>query len=132
MRYLTLREVLALYERVLQRSGGLMGIRDLGGLESALAQPRMTYGGEEFYPDIGTKAAALGYSLIMNHPFVDGNKRVGHAAMEVFLVLNGYEIKAGLDEQERVILSLAASKMSRAEFTTWIQDHISKKVEQNE
>jgi death-on-curing protein len=89
----------------------------------------MTFGGEYFYPDIGAKAAALGYSSIMNHPFADGNKRVGHAAMEVFLVLNGYEIKAALDEQERVILNLASSKISRAEFTTWVQDHISKKVE---
>ena len=89
MRFLTLREVLVLYERVLQCSGGLIGICNVGDFESALAQPRMTFGGEEFYPDIGAKAAALGYLLIMNHPFVDRNKRVGHDVMDVFLVLNG-------------------------------------------
>ncbi len=76
---------------------------------------------------MGAKAAALGYSLIMNHPFVDGNKRLGHAAMEVFLVLNDFELEAELDEQEKVIISLAASRTSRAEFTTWVQGHIKKR-----
>ena len=89
MRYLTLWEALALYHRMMDQSGGARGIRDLGAVESASAQPQMTYGGFEFCPTIVEKAAALGFSLIMNHPFVDGNKRTGHAAMEVFLVLNG-------------------------------------------
>jgi death-on-curing protein len=110
----------------MKRSGGALGVRDLGGLESALAQPRMTYGGEEFYPEIGAKAATLAYSLIMNHPFVDGNKRLGHAAMEVFLVLNGFELHADDDEQESAILNLAASRLSREEFTIWVQGHIRK------
>lgn len=65
-------------------------------LESALIQPRMTFGGEELYPTIIEKASALGYSIIKNHPFIDGNKRAGHAAMEVFLVLNGFEISASI------------------------------------
>ncbi len=91
-RYLALSEVLFLYQRVMDFSGGEEGIRDLGASQSALAQPRMTYGGEELYPSLAEKAGALAYSLVKNHPFVDGNKRIAHAAMEVFLVLNGYEL----------------------------------------
>ena len=85
MRYLSLNEVLELYRRIIQQSGGLLGIRDLGGLESAVAQPRMTFGNQELYSTVIEKAAALAFSLIQNHPFVDGNKRTGHAAMETFL-----------------------------------------------
>jgi death-on-curing protein len=127
MRYLILGEVLELYHRVMERSGGTMGIRDLGALESALAQPRMTFGGAELYPTIAEKAASLGYSLINNHPFVDGNKRTGHAAMEVFLILNGYEIEASTDEQERVILQIASGEMRREAFTEWLRTHIIEK-----
>src|SRR5436189_5412364 len=103
-RYLTLEEVLDLYEGVMERSGGSVGIRSLGGLESALAQPLMTFGGDDLYPTLVEKASALGFSLIMNHPFVDGNKRIGHAALETFLVLNGFEIQSSVDEQEKIIL----------------------------
>jgi len=127
MRYLILGEVLELHRRVVEQSGGTMGIRDLGALESALAQPRMTFGGTELYPTIGEKAASLGFSLINNHPFVDSNKRTGHAAMEVFLVLNGYEIVASTDEQERVILQVASGEMRREAFTEWLRDHIVEK-----
>jgi prophage maintenance system killer protein len=75
MRYLTLAEVLEIYRRVMEQSGGAIGLLDLGGLESAIAQPRMTFNQEELYPTLVEKAAALGFSLIQNHPFVDGNKR---------------------------------------------------------
>nr|VFJ66299.1 MAG: death on curing protein [Candidatus Kentron sp. FW] len=73
---------------------------------------------------VSRKKLPLGYSLIRNHPFVDGNKRIGHAAMEVTLVLNGYEIDAGVDEQERVILAVAAGEFSRAEFTAWLRPRL--------
>ena len=127
MRYLNLRETLEIYQRVMQHSGGFIGIRDLGALESAVAQPRMTFGGEELYPTIVEKAAALCFSLIQNHPFVDGNKRTAHAAMETFLVLNGYEICATVDEQERVILQIASSEMNRDAFVHWLDVHIEPK-----
>ena len=96
----------------------------LNGLESALAQPRMTFGGQELYPTLVEKASALGFSLIRNHPFVDGNKRIGHAAMETFLALNGYEIEASVDELERVILQVASGEMGREAFTEWLRAHI--------
>jgi death-on-curing protein len=84
----------------------------------------MTFGAAELYPSIAGKAAALGYSLIQNHPFLDGNKRTGHAAMEVFLFLNGFEITAAVDEQERTILQVASGQMDREAFTVWLRDHV--------
>ncbi|MEH2388091.1 MAG: type II toxin-antitoxin system death-on-curing family toxin [Nostoc sp.] len=124
MRYLTLEEVLELYHYIVEQSGGSAGISNMGGLESAIAQPQMTFAGEELYPTIVEKASALGFSLIKNHPFIDGNKRIGHAAMEVFLVLNGFEINAALDEQEQVILQVASGELGRDEFTEWLRNQI--------
>jgi death on curing protein len=123
IRYLTLIEVLDLHRRILEQSGGALGIRDMGLLESAVAQPRMTFGGEDLYPSLFDKAAALGFSIIMNHPFVDGNKRTGHAATETFLVLNGLEINASVDEQERVVLAIASGKQEREVFVEWLQQN---------
>jgi death-on-curing protein len=125
VRYLTLSEALELHRRVIGQYGGALGVLNLGALESALAQPRMTFGGKELYPSIVEKAAALGHSLIQNHPFLDGNKRTGHAAMEVFLFLNGFEIQSHVDEQESIILQLASGGMDREAFTQWLRDHVS-------
>lgn len=97
MQLLTLKQVLKLHKRVIEQSGGAMGVRNQEGLESALAQPRMSYADQELYPTLIEKVAALGFSLINNHPFVDGNKRIGHAALEVTLLMNGYEIQADVD-----------------------------------
>ena len=121
MRYLTLAELFYLYHHLIEQSGGAAGIHSMAALESALAQPHMTFAGNDLYPTVVEKAAALGFSLVSNHPFVDGNKRIGHAAMEVFLFLNGYEIDAPIDEQERVILQLAAGDLDRREFTDWLR-----------
>ena len=125
MRYLSISEVFELHDRIISSSGGSRGIRDINALESAINQPRQTVDQKDLYPDIVTKAAALGFSLVMNHPFVDGNKRVGHAAMETFLILNGYEIIASVDEQERVMIELAAGKMTHINFSEWLNNHIS-------
>jgi len=124
MRYLTINEALEIHNRVIEQSGGAKGIRDLGVLESALAQPKMTFGGEDLYPTVVEKASALGFSLIQNHPFIDGNKRIGHAAMEIFLVLSGYQINSNTDEQFGVIMKTAASEMKREDFTEWLRKHI--------
>lgn len=126
MRYLSLLEILELHEAVIAISGGSRGIRDIGALESAVSQPRLTFDKSDLYPDIVSKAASLCFSLVMNHPFIDGNKRVGHAAMETFLILNGFEINAPVDEQERIILNLAAGQMKRDAFIAWLNEHITK------
>lgn len=126
-RHLTLEQVLELHRLALKQSGGMDGVRDLGALESAVAQPQMTFGGEELYPTLTDKAAALGFSLVCNHPFMDGNKRVGHAAMETFLVLNGWELAAAVDEQEQMVLRLAAGGLGREEFTAWVGSHLKRR-----
>jgi len=123
MRYLSLGEVVHLHHALLEQTGGATGIRDLGLLESALAQPRATFGGTDLHPTLIAKAAALGFSLAVNHPFVDGNKRVAHAAMEVFLVLNRLEITGTIDEQERLMLDLAAGRLTREELRLWLEEH---------
>lgn len=123
MRYLSIYEVLEIHERVLASSGGGAGIRDLGGLESAVNQPYASFGGADLYPDLPAKAAAMYFSLVMNHPFVDGNKRTGHAAMETFLLLNGLEICAGIDEQEKVMVNLATGQIGRKDFISWLGTH---------
>ena len=79
MRYLTLGEVVELHQRILAQTGGAQGVRDLGLLESALAQPKATFDGTDLHPTLVDKAAALGCALVANHAFVDGNKRIGHA-----------------------------------------------------
>jgi death-on-curing protein len=124
MRYLKLNEVLDIHRHLLEQSGGLAGIRDFGALESALAQPKMTFEGEDLYPTLIDKAVALVYSLINNHPFVDGNKRIGHAAMEIFLVLNGFEIEASVDEQEQIIVGVASGNVKREALKEWLALHI--------
>jgi len=124
MRYLTLGEVVDLHRRLLQTSGGAPGIRDLDALDSAVAQPKATFDGKDLYPTMAEKAAALCFSLVQSHPFVDGNKRVGHAAMETFLVLNGAELDAAVDDQERLMLELAAGQIDRMHLTDWLRHHL--------
>lgn len=123
-RRLNLAEVLRLHELIIASSGGSSGLRDLRALESAMGQPYQTFGGQDLYPGLVEKAAALGFSLIMNHPFVDGNKRVGHAALESLLMLNGHELHASIDEAEKEILAVAAGERTREEFARWVSDHV--------
>lgn len=127
MRYLTLNEVLTLHDRLIAQTGGSFGVRDIGRLESSLAQPRMTFDGVELYPTLVEKAATPGFSIIQNHPFLDGNKRTGHAAMEIFLFLNGFEIRSSTDEQEKAVLQVASGKMSREEFSGWVNSVVVKR-----
>lgn len=124
MRYLKLGHVLRLHQLALERPGGAPGLRDLGLLESAVPQPQMTFAGQDLYPGLGEKAAALAFSQINNHPFLDANKRVGHAAMETFLLLNGHELLAPVDEQERLALGVADGSVGREELTEWVRVHI--------
>ncbi len=128
MRCLSLGEIVDLHQALLAQTGGATGIRDLGMLESALAQPRATFGGTDLHPTVIQKAAALAFSLTLNHPFVDGNKRLAHAAMEVFLVLNGLDLNATIDEQERLMLDLADGRITREQLTLWLDDHVTPEV----
>jgi death-on-curing protein len=127
MKYLAVRHILRIHERVIEASGGDPAILDVGRIDSAVAQPRMTFDGRSLDPTLAEKAAALAFSLDMNHPFQDGNKRTSHAAMEVFLLRNGHEIDATVDEQEAVFLGVAAGEVSREAFTDWVKHHIARR-----
>jgi death-on-curing protein len=124
MRFLTLGEVVELHRLVLAATGGAPGIRDLGALESAIAQPKTTFAETDLYPTLLEKAAALCFALVQGHPFVDGNKRVAHASMETFLILNGSEIDAPVEAQERLMLDLAAGRVTRSQLTDWLRHRL--------
>lgn len=124
MRFLTLSEVLWLQRRLLASTGGAAGVRDLKIIEAAVAAPKATFGGEDLYPGLLPKATTLCYSLVQGHGFIDGNKRVGHAAMEVFLALNEYTLEAAVDEQESIILMVASGKLSREQLLEWLEQHV--------
>jgi len=124
VRYISIEEVLELHRRIIRQWGGASGVRDRGSLESSVLQPLQSFGDHELYPTLVEKAAAVGYFLIQNHPFVDGNKRIGHAALETLLALNGYELSASFDEQEKIVLSVASGGLSREALAEWVQQHI--------
>ncbi|MCB0041825.1 MAG: type II toxin-antitoxin system death-on-curing family toxin [Caldilinea sp.] len=119
MNYLTTAQVLFIHARLIAETGGAPGIRDLGLLESAVARPQATFDGEDLYPDLVTKAAALMASLVGNHPFVDGNKRVGITAAAIFLQRNGQRLTATNEAVEAFTLSVAQGKKSMEEITAW-------------
>jgi death-on-curing protein len=127
MKYLNVNQVLAIHERSIEQFGGDPTIRDLGLLESAVAQPRAGFGGKDLYPELADKAAALAYSLVMNHPFADGNKRTGYGAMMRILSRNGYTMTGPLAEHMSVFLRLAAGEMNRDAFLLWVRDRIVRK-----
>lgn len=113
MKTLSKNQVTALHSALIREFGGIDGIRDEGLLESALAAPFQTFGGEPVYPSLQAKAAQLGFGLIRNHPFVDGNKRIGAHTMLVFLAVNGIELRYEQQELIDIVLSVAAGQIDR-------------------
>jgi death on curing protein len=124
--YLSLDQVLQIHEAHIERFGGSAGLRDPGALESAVARPAMTFGGEDLYADIPSKAAALMHSLVMNHAFVDGNKRVGVTAAELFLRLNGYRLDASNPELEELTMTVARGELDGEALAIWFRQRISR------
>ena len=122
--YLSLAQLLRLHEMQIRAFGGSTGVRDRGGAEAALARPQATFGGEDLYPDVESKAAALMHSLVMNHPFVDGNKRAGAAGAELFLNVNGVELESGDDEL--VEITLALGKARSEALPIWLRQRSSR------
>ena len=122
--YLSPDQILDLHGDQLRRYGGASGLRDRGLLESALARPAMTFGGEDLYPDVASKAAALLHSLALNHPFVDGNERVAaHGAM-LFVIANGYEPLATPEELVEVTLAVAEGKVEVEALAIWFRQRL--------
>ena len=123
MKTLSKRQVLLLHEQLVAETGGSAGVRDKGLLESALSAPFQGFGGVDAYPSIQQKAARLGYGLVKNHPFVDGNKRIGAHAMLVFLALNGIELEYTQRELADIILQVAAGKADYDTLFHWLIFH---------
>ena len=123
MTYLAFGAVLYLHEQLIKSFGGSPGIRDEGALKSALARPRSTFGGQPLYPTLLEKAAALLESLCLNHPFVDGNKRVAYAATGLFLELNGWRLQADAEDAVPFMLEVAGGKRSKEEIRIWLEQH---------
>ncbi len=120
-KFLNLTEVLEIHQDQLARYGGGSGIRDIELLKSALGMPAATYSGEFLHTDVYEMAAAYLFHLVKNHPFVDGNKRVGAVAALVFLVLNGYDFDAPEDEFAEMVLSVARGEIDKAEVAVFIR-----------
>lgn len=125
--YLSLEQVLELHRLEIRRFGGSAGLRERGSLEAALARPQMTFAGEDLYPDVESKAAAVMHSLVMNHPFVDGNKRTGAAVAELFLNLNGVELEAADDDLVAITLSVARGEVNAEALAIWLRQRSQKR-----
>lgn len=124
MRVLSKAQVIRLHAQLVESFGGSAEIRDEGLLESAINSPFQTYGGEELYPTLLDKAARLCFGLVKNHPFVDGNKRIGAHAMLVFLAVNGIELEYSDSELIELIMDLAAGKRADEDVLQWIRGHV--------
>ena len=123
MKKLTKDQILAMHRDLMELSGSDEGMRDEGLLDSALAAPFQTFDGSPMLPTVQQKAARLGFGLIMNHPFVDGNKRIGAHVMLVMLAMNGIELEYSQEELCEIILKIAASQASFEELLSWVLDH---------
>ncbi len=121
--YLTVDQIKELHRDAIAEFGGLDGLRSEQLLFSALAQVQQSAFGEDAYPGIPLKAAVYGYFLSQNHPFIDGNKRVGLAAMLTFLDLNGYEFDDTEDERARMFEDISSGGVEQTAFFEWVQDH---------
>ena len=116
-------QILLLHEQLIAETGGPSGLRDEGMLDSALNTPFQTFAGKDVYPSLQQKAARLCFGLVKNHPFVDGNKRIGAHVMLVFLALNGIELQHTQTELSEVILQLAAGTLQSTDLLDWILSH---------
>jgi death-on-curing protein len=123
MQYLSLQELLLLHARLIQRTGGSPGVRDMGLLESALAPPQATFDDTDLSPDSCHKGAALLHALCQYYPFVDGNKRVALAATGILLELNGHALTAGNDEAVSLLRRVATGAAQVTEIAAWLQSH---------
>jgi death on curing protein len=121
-----LDDILAIHEKSLMDYGGGNGVRDLGLLESAIARPFQTFGGEDLYPDAFTKAAALGESLIINHPFVDGNKRTGIAGLLTLLMEYNLKVSSSEDDLYNLTIGISTGKIKFDDIVEWLKNNTEK------
>lgn len=122
--YLSIEQVLYIHALQIRRFGGSAGLRDRGALEAAVARPQATFGGEDLYPELPAKAAALMHSVVTNHPFVDGNKRVGAHAALLFIRVNGMQPLITPEELTEVTMSVARGELSAQALAIWLRQRL--------
>ena len=120
---ISLEQVIKIQDILIDKFGGAKGIRDLAQLESALSRPYQTFGGIELHENQFHKAAAIIQSLLINHPFIDDNKRIGYVVMRLILLEKGWEIIATQDEKYSFVINIASGKMEFNEIANWIQSN---------
>ena len=128
IRFVPKEVVLTIHADLLQRYGGRPGLRDPGLLESALAQPMISFGGKYANKTLFDKAAAYGFHVCKNHPFIDGNKRVAFVLMDVFLQENGWQITADEEEAYATMMALASGQITKVQLSLWLKKHSSRSL----
>lgn len=124
MKILTKAQIILLHAQLIKETGGMEGIRDEGLLDSAILNPFQSFDDKELYPSVLEKGARLGFGLIQNHAFVDGNKRIGAHAMLVFLALNGHSLSYTQKELTEIVLSVASGEKNCDDLLLWLQSHL--------
>jgi len=124
MKILTKDQIILLHAQLIKETGGMEGIRDEGLLDSAILSPFQSFDGKELYPSVLEKGVRLGFWLIQNHAFIDGNKRIGAHAMLVFLALNGYVFSYTQKELTEIVFSVAAGEKDHDDLLFWLQSHL--------
>lgn len=123
IKFLTVAQVLAIHYRMVKLFGGSHGVRDLGLVESAVARPKSSFGGEHLYPLVFDKAAALLQSLLKNHPFIDGNKRTALVSAGIFLEVNGYKLKNDHKKEVSFAIQVDNQNLSIEQISKWLKEH---------
>lgn len=124
-----LKDVLNIHNILIDKFGGSKGIRDIGSLESAINRPFATFENQDLYPTPSDKAAAILESILINHPFVDGNKRTAYVLMRLILIENGFDINENQEEKYKMVISASNGDIRFEEIKNWIQSRIKKKNE---
>lgn len=123
MNYLYPKQIVYLHQRIVAVSGGSGGVRSQHLLESAVYRPQASFGGQDLYPDVFLKAAVLGHSIVLNHAFIDGNKRVGFEAMRLMLRINGHDVRAGVNEKFNFVMAIANKEIDEHRIAEWLKKH---------
>lgn len=123
MNYLSLEQVLFIHQQMIEKYGGSQGVRDPNLLEFSIVKPRISAFGEEVYPTLFLKLAAILHALIRNHTFVDGNKRTAFGAMHLMMLQNGYDLTSSTNQEVQLCLDAAMGKLTIEEIADWIEKH---------